>query len=281
VLLFLSAVNIYYYKGRSSDSLSRAFLFFANPLVIFEAVTNGHNDIMVTFFLTSSLLLLNRKSVLSLPLFTISFAIKFFTIALLPLFLLVLFRTVSREKLYLNILLSLLTLGIVSAPFWAHGLFIQSLLYATNASQQMYNVSLFSLVKENLTHNQVILEAVFMGLFTLLAAAIVFREKKRGEIEAGMVDTLLLFCILITLLYQWYFLPIFALICLKPNSRMLALLFSITFFGLVSYPLSVWAWFNSQMQVWQIHVFLSIFLLSPCILYVFYEVIRTRRSRSS
>jgi hypothetical protein len=69
---------------------------------------------------------------------------------------------------------------------------------------------------------------------------------RRGrELEPALIDTFSLFAVLLSLLYPWYLITVFALLALRRTTLGFAFLCGATTLGLVYHPLSVWAWFNS------------------------------------
>jgi hypothetical protein len=152
VLLFVAAVIIYTYQDDDSKGWRAGYLFLANPLVLFEGVGNAHNDVMMAMFLIAAALALKRQSWLAAPLLTLSVLVKFFSAALIPLFVLAMpLRRWSKQSLLLSLLLSLAVVVGVSAPFWAHGKMIGGLETGTTISQDMSSTSIYSLLREYLS----------------------------------------------------------------------------------------------------------------------------------
>jgi hypothetical protein len=56
-------------------------MFAANPLVLFEGNSNGHNDVLLTIFVAGAMLALQRKSPLAGPLLALSALVKLYTVA--------------------------------------------------------------------------------------------------------------------------------------------------------------------------------------------------------
>lgn len=76
-------------------------IFFAlNPLVIIESLVSAHLDIIMIFFAVWSLYqLINKKYIFAFVLLAISIGIKFATIALLPIYLVIIFLQTKNKKI--------------------------------------------------------------------------------------------------------------------------------------------------------------------------------------
>jgi hypothetical protein len=109
--------------------------------------------------------------------------------------------------------------------------------------------------------------AVFVVLALVIAVAVA-----RGRVmEAGVVDTLILFSLLLTNLYPWYLIPIVACVALWQSRRGLGYVFVGTTLGLAYYPAYVYARFGSGWDELTIHLFLSLFLTVPMLIYLIAE----------
>ncbi len=281
-LLLLTGItlSIYFFHNKQKEGLLGAFLFFANPLILFEAIGNVHNDTLVAFFLICAFLVLKKKPFFALPFLLLSSLVKFFTIPLLPILFIEAKRHLSKKTLLLSLFLSLLLLIIIVLPFWEGGKLIDWLLSGTTKAQSLSNVSLYSLVREYFQRNDAtketltIIRYVFVGLFVVAIYCAGLAIKKKNTIIDVSLGLYLLFCILLTVLYSWYMIPVLALIALKPTTRGLYLLFSLTFLNLLSYPAAVWAWYDVGLPSLKLHLFLACFLLLPIIIYLLFELSR-------
>lgn len=96
-------------------------IFAFNPLIIIEILIGGHNDIVMMFLALLSFFLLKRKKILLSCMFLFSsIFIKYSTIFLIPVFLLVLYkilkkRSVDWEKIYLVSWISMFIIFLLSA----------------------------------------------------------------------------------------------------------------------------------------------------------------------
>lgn len=83
-----------------SKNTYSVLLFALNPLVVIETLISSHNDIVMMFFaLFSFYLLYNRKIYLALLFIIMSVFIKYATIFLLPVFAIVFYKTIKKEKI--------------------------------------------------------------------------------------------------------------------------------------------------------------------------------------
>jgi hypothetical protein len=126
-----------------------AYLYLANPLVLFEAVGNAHNDVLMTLFLVAALVAFARTSGVAAPLLALSALVKFFTAALGPIFLVAALRDRwGWRRLAVAALLSLGVVVVTVAPYWSGGAMLDGLRRATAKSQEMNHVSLLSLAQQ-------------------------------------------------------------------------------------------------------------------------------------
>jgi len=148
---------------------------------------------------------------------------------------------------------------------------IGGLVRGISAYKNMNSVSAFSLVREYLQQRQVsegtlsYIWFAFAGLFVAYAMLVIWKLSCDGEFERAMSNTLLAFLLLLTVLFPWYLIPVIAILALRRDLMGSAYLFSASCLGLVFYPLSVWAWFNSGLSVFHIHLFQALFLTLPIV----------------
>lgn len=295
-LLALTALAIFRYQEGGKRGWLAAYLFLANPLVLFEGVGNAHNDVMMTLFLVAALLALKRGSGSAWPLLSLSALVKFFTAALAPLFVLVVLAGKWRGRtLVSSALLSLGVVLVTAAPFWADGRMMGGLARGTVASQGMDHVSVVSLAQQYadqvgashdgtpwlaalvrpdprphpLTEDEKRpMRRVCGGLFALFALLIAWTVKRGRGVESAVVATLMLFALLLTNLYPWYLIPVFAVVALRPDRPGLAYLFAATVLGLAYYPAYVYAHLGAGWPKFHAHLFLALFLTLPAVAYL-------------
>lgn len=300
-----------------------AYLFLANPLVIFEGIGNAHNDVLMTLFLVAAIVALRRRSALSAPLLALSALVKPFTLALAPLFL----ATTLRERwgwrrLLLAAAMTAAVVVLTMAPFWADGAMLDGLRRGTLRSQQMDHVSVLSLAQQatrswpssawiapllsigngcfpknqstnsmtsstsppcrprwlSLSARKDRVTYAAAGLFVVLALLIAVAVARGRPIEPAAVDTLLIFFLLVTKLYSWYLIPIFALLALRHDRLGRRYLFVATALGLAYYPAYVFARADNEWPELTIHLFLALFLTVPILIFLGAELWRALTS---
>ena len=107
----------------------RALLLYGwNPLIIYEFAINGHNDVLIIFFLLLSIFFLLKKSSFKNYIFSWIFLlgsvlIKYITVIFAPIFLLVMFASAQNKKervvlLPTVFLISALVFFIFFSPYW-------------------------------------------------------------------------------------------------------------------------------------------------------------------
>jgi hypothetical protein len=111
--------------------------------------------------------------------------------------------------------------------------------------------------------------AILFAIGAVLLAGAVARGR---SVEAAAVDTLLLFCLLVTNLYPWYLIPIVALLALRNDRLSRRYLFAATALGLAYYPAYVFARFDQQWPELTIHLFLALFLTVPIVGFLGYRL---------
>jgi hypothetical protein len=112
---------------------------------------------------------------------------------------------------------------------------------------------------------------VCTAVFVVLALGVAVAVARGRVMEAGVVDTLMLFSLLLTNLYPWYLIPIVASVALWRSRRGLAYTFIGTTLGLAYYPAYVYARFGSGWDELNIHLFLALFLTVPMLIYLIAE----------
>ena len=112
---------------------------------------------------------------------------------------------------------------------------------------------------------------VCVAVFVVLALVIAVAVARGRVMEAGVVDTLMLFSLLLTNLYPWYLIPIVACLALWQSRRGLGYVFVGTTLGLAYYPAYVYARFGSGWDELTIHLFLALFLTVPMLIYLIAE----------
>ena len=113
---------------------------------------------------------------------------------------------------------------------------------------------------------------ICIAVFVTLALGIAVAVARGRVMEAGVVETLMLFSLLVTNLYPWYLIPIVAGLALWQSRRGLAYIFAGTTLGLAYYPAYVYARFGSGWDELTLHIFLALFLTVPMLIYLIASV---------
>ena len=292
LLIGLTGWLIWRHLGRGRRGWLGVYLFVANPLVLFEGVGNGHNDVVVALCLVGAIVALAGRSWLALPLVMASALVKYFTFQLLPLFMLAMVaRRWAAWMIALAVAGALAVLIGSMAPFWAGGEMLDGIEQVNRAYERSAHVGVISLVEQsqrdpaNPRDRADPHRRVFMAVFAILALPVFWRAR-RGQVIGATLDLYLLFILLLTLLYPWYLIPAVALLALRQRPLNLGYLFVATGLGLAYYPLYVWARFGSGFTIFERHLFLSLFITVPMIAFLLLElggwtaneVVRRRRA---
>ncbi len=300
-LLALVGLLIARYRRDSPDRWVAAAIFLANPLVLFEGVANAHNDVLLTAFLIGAMVALQRRSPLAGPLLALSALVKLYTVALVPLFVVVALKEGwGWKRAGLTTALTALTVVIFCAPYWGDGKLVDGLRAGLEQSQEMDHVSLFSLAQQyaqeqeaegrwnaDVIRSRPSFEIVpedtrtnlrngFTAAFVLLALLIAASVWKGRPPEVAAAETVLLLMLLLTNLYGWYLIPVFALFALRPDRLSKSYIYLATGLGLVYYPMFVYAHFTTEWNRFQVHQFLALFLTVPILAYLLARVLNMR-----
>ncbi len=280
--LIIIAAVIFLYEDNENSKWKNLYLFALNPFILFEAVTNGHNDIVMTVFLVGAVFLFKKKSWLALAFLVLSGLVKYFSFILIPLFILLTFKAKWPQKIILKSAFASFLIGaILSSTFFIGAGQISNFIYSISASLNIKTYSIFSLIREYILQSQSNLSSFVPFLWAFLALLFTlfyfFKSTKKNLVEKpilSMADLLLLFLILLTLFQPWYLIPVISLFILTDNQALIWFVFLITFADTLFYPLSVWAWFNSGLTLFNIHLFQSFFVTMPVIFYFLYSAIK-------
>lgn len=126
LLMAGSFIGTVYYIGKILNKISPekeiyGMIFFAlNPLIIIESLISAHLDIVMLFFAMWSIFrLINRKYTSSIFLLLVSIGIKFATVALLPIFVLIILLQLKNKKINWNLIFSFSLLLMITTVIYA------------------------------------------------------------------------------------------------------------------------------------------------------------------
>ncbi|MEQ8223832.1 MAG: hypothetical protein ABRQ37_16070 [Candidatus Eremiobacterota bacterium] len=277
-LFFLLVTGIIIYINEEKDKRwNSLYLFMLNPLVLFEGVGNGHNDMITTFFLIYSVFKLRKDSVLALPFLTMSVLIKFFTLPLLPLYIMEMIRRKWKfKKIILSCILSGFVIIILFAPFWSGGHMFKGLINGMASYYTIKGISVFAILREYMSVNKMPGVSYIKIIFTVIFIIFLIIEISfiKGRFEDKIADITLFFIVTISLYYPWYFIPVFAVLSISEDkvNRFYILIF--TFFGMSFYPLTVWFWSYTKLSDDLIYSCLSVIMILPVIIFFIFRILR-------
>ncbi|PIY96864.1 MAG: hypothetical protein COY66_02385 [Candidatus Kerfeldbacteria bacterium CG_4_10_14_0_8_um_filter_42_10] len=257
------------------DYRIRGILLYAwNPLILFEAVNNVHNDLLMIFFVVAAIyFFLKKKYLFCLLLLLFSVLVKYITVLLFPVFLLFLWKEIivpgERIKIFIKAAAILLVAAVLLyLPFWKGTGIFQGLADQSKIASYM-NLSLFPSFLFNfilslksiltLTLDQ-IMKIVSIG--GMIAFAIIYfwqlrLIKQKGDDFVHRNFLILLGYILYAacFLQPWYFLWFLPLAVLIDKKYFPEFVFLFTLIGLLSYVFIV-------MSIILIVFFLALLFLS-------------------
>lgn len=222
-------------------------VYLFNPLILFEAINNAHNDLIFIFFILLAIYFyFDEKKFLVLPFLTISFLIKYTSLIVFPFFFWLMWNDKqTRKKLFIGIFLSLAIIFLTLWPFsfnWRA--MIASLENQTTILYNPYYLSLGPLfllaTLSPLGQNFEIIKFLSFGLFALGYIFLLIKfVKKETPITASFWTLTLLLLAATFWLQPWYFLWLIPLIILKMEKPFFNfLLFALSLVGLWVYGTS-------------------------------------------
>jgi hypothetical protein len=226
-----------------------------------------------------------------LPLLALSALVKYFTLQLGPLFLIVMVARRWPARTIIFSTLAGLAVGIAFvAPFWSHGKMLDGIEDVGGAYNRSSHVSIISLVRQYRIQGMSQADSSgvssHQGLFAVicgvLSLPILWRARRGRHVEQAAIDLMLLFLLLLSLLYPWYLIALIPLLAIRRRPFATAYLFVATILGLAYYPAAVWAWYGSGYVRLPRHLFLSVFLTLPILAYFLVRIgawLRARRAR--
>lgn len=302
LLIGLTGWLIAWHQRDERKGWAMAYLFVANPLVLFEGVANAHNDVMMTCLLVGAVAALARKSPVAGPLLALATLVKFPALVIAPFLAIGAFAgRWSARRVALAVGLTVAATVLVVAPFWSGGEMLDGFREGLERSQEMDHVSLYSLAmqreqqgiaersgRETFVKSRPSAEILtdaekssirnrFAFAFLLLAGLVALGVARGRPLESGAAATLMLLSILLTNMYPWYLIPIFALLAMRLELPGLVFVIGATALGLVYYPAYVFVHFNSGWERYDRHLFLAVLLTVPIVLYLVVELIRSGR----
>ncbi len=251
VLIFLIVRHTW--PGRE---LTATLVFAWNPFVVFRAVGNGHNDIvMMALALAALYCVLRSNWRLALPLLALSVAVKYSTALIVPPVLLYAWLSTPgerRRELLEGAGLATLTTVIVFLPFW-DGLdtfktFIQNANMTITAVPQLVSLKLQPGLAPDRADRFVKDSGyvIFLAVYALLLYAI-WRRPSFDRLVAACAIAFIAWLVCCTWWFRpWYFLWFLSLTALLPSfwwtALAVATTFGATFFDMIEQYRMHWSW---------------------------------------
>ena len=235
-----------------------AILFGLNPLILFEAIANVHNDIFFIFFILLGIYfaIKSKKLWLAIIFLAIATGIKYMSVILIPFIVLYALRNEPLKTKLVKIFAYALEFIIVITACYAIYMQDFQVLSGILVQQDKYERSIFLLLYTMIGNEQVIdiLKAITLGIFALMYIIIIgkliwgksqqkitfkkFMEKQQLFLWAFLF-------ILITNFNAWYLLWLFPTIMWqKPENIRLILCFTIG--GIMAYSITYFTQIDSR-----------------------------------
>jgi hypothetical protein len=227
--------------------LAGVVLFLWNPVVLYETIGQGHNDVAMLFWMLLAVwLLLKKRYTLTIVALLIGALFKYIPMLFVPAALAIALRDLGTARLrvrYLGVtaIISIALVVMAYAPFW-HGLETLSItrrtsLYTTSLPAAAYNLLQFSMTQEEAARSVGLTALIVTSIAALLMAWRAWRDRSDLSFTRSMF-TLTAFYLLLTVpwFHVWYAVWIMGLAALLPigHAVRFALLFS---FAVLSKPL--------------------------------------------
>ncbi len=262
--LFVAANLLSAYLLYKLGSLKTFYLYAFNPLVIFEFVINGHNDVLLVLACLLCLLLLTKNSglknyLLSFLFLLLSGLIKLTTIIFWPVWLLLALKKIgNKRRPLLAALAALISALALSMAFYAPGrqalIDFYSALAKQNSLSYFYSLTIFIFNKffiffnavKGLKISLVLSRLIFSLVYVYLLLRIIFL--KSNNLKGGLKDNLIkyqtwillfFFLTFFTWIMPWYFTLLIALSALAYNLKKekfyLNILYFFSLYGIIYY----------------------------------------------
>jgi len=256
-------------------ALAGALFICWNPQILFEYSANGHNDIVVTLFVSIAVLaLVKDRHVLACVLLVASILVKYVTLPLLPLFLLYSIRHQPTHKKHATYFLqaigvSLLLIILLYLPFWSGLNTLLSLLHEDSIYMASFATMLHdtSAMQISLEQGKLIGRIIF-GLFYLYA--LFLSTRSLPDMLRGCFLTLFFLVAFATSKFEiWYAIwpVIFAVFTARKEQSLAA--FFLTYGASISVTMYVyiWVWMGvSDRAVAVIHTMAYLISFAPALL---------------
>ncbi|MBI2166334.1 MAG: hypothetical protein HYU29_08045 [Chloroflexi bacterium] len=256
-------------RFRPGTGTAAAYLLGWNPLVLWSTAGDGHNDMVMAFFVLLAFFLLQREPSMALSALILAGLVKYAALLLAPLFLLFLWRRHNLAFMIASVALAVGVGAIVLAPLWEGLATFGGLLghLGNRASMSLGSIFILAGQKLGLSGNVValagrdLLYGAFLGLYIFFLVS--FRGTMDGLVRSAFLVTFS-FLVLATFWFRfWYLLwlvPLTALLPLEEKRlRTVGLAFSGSAILLYLFTDYVWVWTGLGL-VGQMAAVLTVFL---------------------
>ncbi|MEA2064731.1 MAG: hypothetical protein U9O66_00330, partial [Patescibacteria group bacterium] len=241
-------------------------LYGFNPLILFEIANNGHNDIAMMFFVVLSIFIwLKKKYYLSLILLICSVLIKFVTILLLPIFVLITLNKFNKLNLKVKFFINSIIIfcAIMALNYFLIGATPDMFLgidrqFETISSAYMSFIPM-ALIVITKGANIILIKKISYAVFIILYLSflgVIFFKKKSGFsnlIKCYFIVFLLYFLTANFSFMQWYFLWMLPFVVILGRYKVATL---ITTFALISYSFFIYFFSYLFLILWAAYYFI-------------------------
>ena len=266
-----------------------AMFYGWNPLVLFETVGHGHNDVMVALFLALALLAVARRTWLLAVVFLITGAmVKLYVLVLLPLLVLAWLLALPDARARGRAALSAAAVAVVSilvlnAPLWGGVALLRNV--RDNPAATEYQNSLWRLLVDKFVQSlagappdlltsrlDVVRNLLFLLAFVLVASWL----WKRGSVAASWGLVWVAYCVCAAWIWPWYLVPLIMLSAVAGAGIVPALSAALTLGGLLYWLAGPTR--GDAAAVW-IYEYRSVLLFGPAALLLLGYLVRDRAGR--
>lgn len=223
--LIIHLINTYLVYKISGKKLF-AKIYGLNPFIFLEFIGNVHNDIIVVFFmLLAFYFLLKRKKIVPAVIFLgIATGLKYFTILLLPIF--ILFHYRKEEKIGKRFVrciqygvLFMIVIGIAYLIYFKDFSILSAMLVQTEKYSKSIYSSMHEILPNSLYYIKILTYTVFFMYYAKLCIdTLTTKEIKWKKVIIKYNTALILFSLVLGTFQQWYIIWIFASIMWQKNN---------------------------------------------------------------
>ncbi len=229
-----------------------ALIWLWNPLVLWEGVGNGHNDIVVAVPLLLALAAwMLRKFVYVVPFLVVAALLKYVTLLLLPLAIIAVWRSLPnlRDRLRIAAVSGLLSLAACLVAFWPF-YDVASVVDSIRRQGEFVSTSPAAVIARWITPNPVSsgvqedVKWICLGLFSVVCLWAVVRVWKRPDrLPAVAFEVFFAFLLVATWHFRaWYLVWPVALAALLPLGWPFVRLGAWCLASLLTYGIYIWIW---------------------------------------